>query len=1244
MRRLAGAGLGALGLTAAALVAPPVAVAQPVGPPLVSETFTGATADGNFTGYGAACLTGAPAGATPPAGGHPLEGCPADSVGPVPPTDGAPYGYLRLTDASNDQTGAVLYGQAIPATQGLVATFEQWQYGNTTAGPADGISFFLIDGSASLTAPGAFGGSLGYAQKTPDGQPDGPIQPGVNRGYLGVGLDVFGNFFGDAEQRGNGCAQRSPSGTETQRPAPNVITLRGPGNGTQGYCFITATTSNFTTTGPWPSTLPGQLQGPTTSLPADVTPQQAETLLEPSRRTVTVEVSPAPDPVVTVTVDFNDGAGPQQVLSAPAPEPVPDTYKFGFAASTGGFTDVHLIRNVTVSSAAALPQLNLIKQIPADAGLPDPVPVGTRVPYEYVVTNSGNTDIADLVVTDDHVADVVCPDTTLSPGESVTCTGSYVVTAADGDAGSVTNTATATGTSDGDTVTSPPDDATVDVAPAPSPAIHLDKEETFPGTTYEVGQRIDYTYTVTNTGNTEITGITVDDDVVEDVTCAETTLAPGESTTCTGSHVATPEDGDRGQVVNIATASGTSDGGTVTSPPDSVAVPVIPRQTPSLGIEKSVLDPRVYQVGDQVFYEYVVTNTGNTEITDVYVQDDRVGRVTCPQTVLSPGESTTCQAVYVVDAGDAEAGSVTNTATANGDFNGTPVVSPPDSVTVAVAAPAPGLVIEKAADAPGPYDVGDTIDYTYTVTNSGNTVITDLTVQDDRVTGVTCAETELFPGQSTTCTGSYVVTEADSDTGSVTNTATANGDFNGTPVVSPPDTVTVPVNPVAEPSLHLDKAPDAPGPYDVGDTIDYTYTVTNTGNTTITGVTVEDDLVPDVTCAATTLAPGESTTCTGSHVVTEADSDTGLVTNTATANGDSGGTPVVSPPDTVTVPVNPPALPGLMIDKSAGDPGPYEVGDTIEYTYVVTNTGNTTITGVTVEDDLVPDVTCAATTLAPGESTTCTGSHVVTAADGDAGSVANTATANGDSDGTPVESPPDTVTVPVNEPARPGLLIEKAALDPGPHRVGDTIEYEYLVVNSGNTTITGLTVDDDRVTDVTCAVTTLAPGEFTTCTGSYVVTQEDVDAGFVTNHAVAEGDSDGTPVVSPPDSVTVPTEPSDEGGLHLKKKAKHEGPYKFGETVHYLYVVTNETDRTLDGLTVEDDLIADVACPDTTLEPGESVTCKGSYKVEKAPGVCGHLTNHAVATADGVRSNEASATVKLKKPCDKEHKPHEAAL
>ncbi|MFB6714714.1 MULTISPECIES: hypothetical protein [unclassified Streptomyces] len=699
--RLAAAALAVVVGAGASLTLDVGARAQPraAGSPLVDETFTQATAP-QFTGVGSACLTGAPAAAAPGPGDHPLGGCP-EGVGPVPPPNGAPHGYLRLTDASNDQTGAVLYNQALPANQGLDVTFDQWQYGSTTpATPADGISFFLVNGDGALTHPGAFGGSLGYAQKLPDDNPTATFLPGVDRGYLGVGLDVLGNYFGDWEHRGNGCANRSPAGTGFRVPAPgaNMVTVRGPGDGTEGYCFLTATTSNFTTTGPWPSTLPGMLQGPLTALPPGATPAQAEAALEPSRRRVHVQLTPAPDPVLTVSVDFNDGTGSHQVLSTPAPQPVPPTYKFGFAASTGLFTDVHLIRNVLVTSDQPLPKLNLVKQVRQP--LPGDLVAGSKVPYDFVVTNSGTTDITGLAVNDPKIGPVTCPTTTLASGRTVTCTATYTVTAADVTHGSIDNKAIATGTSDGQAVTSPPSSQSVPIERPPG--LVVEKKAQTPGP-YSVGQTVTFSYTVRNTGGLELTDVKVKDDHVADITCQSTTLAPaespGDSTTCSGTYTITASDGTAGSVTNTATATGRTDGETITSPETQLTLPV---GAPHITLKKRVVTPGPFVVGTKVQYSYIVTNTGSTTLDDVLVSDDRVTDVICDATSLAPGAFTTCHGTYTitqVDAnackktrsgGDGKLCPVTNVAVAAGtDPQGNQIASTPAKVTIDISKPRP---------------------------------------------------------------------------------------------------------------------------------------------------------------------------------------------------------------------------------------------------------------------------------------------------------------------------------------------------------------------------------------------------------------------------------------------------------------------------------------------------------------------------------------------------------------------------
>jgi hypothetical protein len=93
-----------------------------------------------------------------------------------------------------------------------------------------------------------------------------------------------------------------------------------------------------------------------------------------------------------------------------------------------------------------------------------------------------------------------------------------------------------------------------------------------------------------------------------------------------------------------------------------------------------------------------------------------------------------------------------------------------------------------------------------------------------------------------------------------------------------------------------------PGFRQAGDQITYRYRVTNTDNTTLFGITVNDPAVPAAACPRSSLAPGKAETCTGSYTVTAADVQAGKVTETATATASTiGGNVVLSSPSTVTV-------------------------------------------------------------------------------------------------------------------------------------------------------------------------------------------------------------------------------------------------------------------------------------------------------------------------------------------------------
>ncbi|MFF3008691.1 hypothetical protein ACFVTF_38535, partial [Kitasatospora sp. NPDC057940] len=346
----------------------------------------------------------------------------------------------------------------------------------------------------------------------------------------------------------------------------------------------------------------------------------------------------------------------------------------------------------------------------------------------------------------------------------------------------------------------------------------------------------------------------------------------------------------------------------------------------------------VTAVGQVVDYSFLVTNSGNVTLTDVTVNETAFSgtgtppAITCPAGAasLAPNTSVTCTAHYTVTQADINAGSITNTATATGTPpTGPPVTSPPSNATV-TATPSPAITIMKTASPTTVTAVGQVVDYSFLVTNSGNVTLTDVTVNETAFSGtgtppaITCpaGAASLAPNTSVTCTAHYTVTQADINAGSITNTATATGTPpTGPPVTSPPSNATVTAT--SNPALTIAKTASPTTVSTVGQVVDYSFLVTNTGDVTLTNVTVNETAFsgtgtpPAITCpaGAASLAPNTSVTCTAHYTVTQADINAGSITNTATATGTPPtGPPVTSPPSNATVTAT--SNPALTIVKS----------------------------------------------------------------------------------------------------------------------------------------------------------------------------------------------------------------------------------------------------------------------------------------------------------------------------------------
>ncbi len=485
---------------------------------------------------------------------------------------------------------------------------------------------------------------------------------------------------------------------------------------------------------------------------------------------------------------------------------------------------------------------------------------------------------------------------------------------------------------------------------------------------------------------------------------------------------------------------------------------------------------------------------------------------------------------------------------------------------------------------------GQTITYSYAVTNSGPVPLTSVTVADIQAppagslaSGPTCNNltnpmgmcsgstvATLAPGQIAQFAATYVVSQADMDQGSVADSATATASApSGTGVSA---TTNASVVATWSPSVSITKSADPTTYSGAGTPITYSYAVENTGNVTLSAATVTDPMagLSTIDCGNSSnviasLAPGATVTCTASYSTTQADVDAGSIFNTGTVQAAPPSGPAVSDSDSVTVTST--QSPQITLTKSA-DPTTYSgAGTQITYSYAVENTGNVTLSAATVTDPMagLSTIDCGNSSnviasLAPGATVTCTASYSTTQADVDAGSIFNTGTVQAAPPSGPAVSDSDSVTVTSTQ--SPQITLTKSA-DPTTYSgAGTPITYSYAVENTGNVTLSAATVTDPMagLSTIDCGnssnvIASLAPGATVTCTASYSTTQADVDAGSIFNTGTVQAAPPSGPAVSDSDSVTVTfvapscytgAWPSAAQGYHLPRGGQPPGGFFLG--------------------------------------------------------------------------------------------------
>jgi uncharacterized repeat protein (TIGR01451 family) len=593
------------------------------------------------------------------------------------------------------------------------------------------------------------------------------------------------------------------------------------------------------------------------------------------------------------------------------------------------------------------------------------------------------------------------------------------------DCSPTTNTASTSGVDENGTPVGPVED-TADVN-IYQPAIEIAKTPDLQQVVS--GGTVTFTIRVTNTGDVALNPVAVSDPNAPNCNRANVgPLTPGQGTSYTCSLTNVPAD-----FTNVATATGTPPVGPPVTDDDDAVVDVI---GPNIAIAKTP-DLQTVIPGSTVTFTIRVTNTGNVTLTNVIVTDPQAPNCDRTFASMAPGavQSYTCS-VSPVNAG------FTNIAT----VTGTPPVGPPVTDNDDARVDLFGL------------DFGDAPDPTYPTllaSNGARHVIVpggpalNLGLPDAEADGQPTAGANgddntgiddengvgmptLYAGyqaliglssNQTAFLNAWIDYNRDGDWNDAGEQIATNAQLIGGAAVLP---INVPANAVAGPSyarfryssqqgltpvglasngevedyvvsivrinpgIAIAKTPDLQQVVS-GATVTFTIRVTNTGDITLTNVTVADPLAPNCDRTFASMGPGavQNYQCTIANVTAD-------FTNVANVRGTPPAGPDVTDTDDAVVDVIGPAI---TIAKTP-DSQTVIAGSTVTFTIRVTNSGDVVLTNVSVNDPLAPGCNRANLgSLNPGQSTgyTCSVSNVTAG-------FTNVATATG----TPPVGPPVT--------------------------------------------------------------------------------------------------------------------------------------------------------------------------------------------------------------------------------------------
>ncbi|MBB2151401.1 DUF7507 domain-containing protein [Pedobacter gandavensis] len=687
-----------------------------------------------------------------------------------------------------------------------------------------------------------------------------------------------------------------------------------------------------------------------------------------------------------------------------------------------------------------------------------------------------------------------------------------------------------------------------------------------------------------------------------------------------------------GQLRNTVSVTGQKPDGTAVYPVPPTAEKNIPIVAAgSFTVKKSSTTTLITKAGQIVPFSITVANTGNVALSNILVTDPMIANLSLYSGDIAPAnlkldvnETWTYTGSYTVTQFDLDnngkpvlkSGNLLNNATVSGVYpNGTPDSKTTNDVLIPIQ-PFVAYTIEKTADKTAIKAANDLVNYTIKVKNIGDAAINNVQVYDPMFpvltgpiddTGVTNV---LDKGETWTYTGTYTVSQNDIDRngndptpiGVLSNTATLSGNKpNGAAIDPISSTVLIPLNTTT--AFTVIKTADLTEITAAGQKVTYTITVKNTGSTAISNVVIKD---PMLTLGLPTgdgglpnvLDQNETWIYTGTYIVSQANIDNqgnlcpdGYLSNSVNVTGKKpDGSSAGSVTDILEIPIRPAA--SFLLTKTSDVTEVTKVGDKIIYTVTAENTGVVAIQSLIVNDPMVNLIYQNGDTNTDGkldvaETWIYSGSYLISQADIDnngnqiiPGKMVNTVTANGRKpDGTLLADVSATNTVALKSKAQ--MSVVKASTTSVITKAGEVVPYTITVTNTGTVAITDVKVNDPLLI---ANPPILSSGDFNanqkldvnetwTYTGSYTISQADIDNHINSGHLLNTATVDGTSVNGPLSPVT-----SNEVSIPIKSKAAYTIEKSSttttikvaGEEVTYYITVKNTGDVAIQNVVVKD--------------------------------------------------------------------------